>query len=405
MKKIRTGRRGRPVEWPIVRPRGGAGWIVDCGTRLGGPRLRKSFRTREDADAWALEKRDGLAAEQAARKFEAGNRAVRLTHLPDGLRADLLTAVDLLAGGKKGSIVEAVKFYLAHHAPAGERAVEQVVAELLAATARANRRPRTILDLRNRLALFAGDHRGRGIHTLTGRDVETWLDKRTAGTSATTRRNFFAVLHRLFTFAQSRGYIEGVPLRADAKPKIERRAPAILTPAEAERLMRQAEKKHGGRMTAYYAIGMFAGLRPENELRGLRWEDVDQAEGMIHVRAASSKTRRDRFVQIEPTLARWLLPHALQSGPIFFSRRAHRKVVENARIDWSPDLLRHTCASYKLARGDDPAAVAAGLGHTGGVGTLFAHYRAIAKPQAAAEFWKIAPAVDRQAAGGAAAAS
>ena len=49
----------------------------------------------------------------------------------------------------------------------------------------------------------------------------------------------------------------------------------------------------------YLAIGFFAGLRPD-EIRRLRWQDIDFTAKEIHVNADTSKTSTERTVQVAP---------------------------------------------------------------------------------------------------------
>jgi integrase len=54
--------------------------------------------------------------------------------------------------------------------------------------------------------------------------------------------------------------------------------------------------------------------------------------------------------------------------------------------------LRHSFASYHLARFNDAAALALELGHTSAQ-LVFQHYRQLVKPKQAERYWKITPAV------------
>jgi integrase len=66
---------------------------------------------------------------------------------------------------------------------------------------------------------------------------------------------------------------------------------------------------------------------------------------------------------------------------------------ESAGIEaWPQNALRHSFASYHLARFNDAAALALELGHTNS-NLVFQHYRQLVKPKQAERYWKIAPAV------------
>jgi integrase len=107
---------------------------------------------------------------------------------------------------------------------------------------------------------------------------------------------------------------------------------------------------------------------------------------------ATAKRRRSRFVKMSGNLIAWLTPYRQTSGTVFYSRRLFRRVIEKAGIStWTPDVMRHSFASYHLAAHGDANATALQLGHAGAPGVLFDHYRALAKPKDARAFWKIAP--------------
>ena len=61
-------------------------------------------------------------------------------------------------------------------------------------------------------------------------------------------------------------------------------------------------------------------------------------------------------------------------------------------VEWIQDGPRKTFASMHYATYQDAAKLAAILGHTGGQGILFRHYRGLVKKTEAAKYWKIRPA-------------
>ncbi|HEU5246938.1 MAG TPA: hypothetical protein VFU09_07610 [Candidatus Udaeobacter sp.] len=73
----------------------------------------------------------------------------------------------------------------------------------------------------------------------------------------------------------------------------------------------------------------------------------------------------------------------------------HRELLDTARekagiTDWPQNALRHSFASYHLARFNDAAALALELGHTNS-NLVFQHYRQLVKPKQAERYWKIVP--------------
>jgi integrase/recombinase XerD len=385
---------GRKPAWPKIRGRrngsGTTSWRVDAGAFGGSKRLVKQFPTLADAEAYAAELRAQRAATHEARRFERRNRAVSLANLNDRQRADVLEAYRLLEGGKRGSLVSAVYFYMKHAAPAGEHTVAEVTRELLTSVEAANRRPRTVRELRERLAAFGGEHGEAGIHAITAHDVEAWIGHHCKGMMPLTRLHYRRCLHRLFAFAVKRGYRETNPVAAIEKPIIDHARPQAHTPAEVRRIL-DAARKVNPRMIPYLAIGYFAGLRTENELARLNWRDIDLKEKLIRVDPATAKKRRERFVEIRPCLAAWLAGHKRDEGKLFYSRRYFRRIREAAKVDWPSNVMRHTYASNHLAAFNDAGKTALQLGHSGNASVLFNHYRALLRPKDADAFWNIHP--------------
>jgi integrase len=72
----------------------------------------------------------------------------------------------------------------------------------------------------------------------------------------------------------------------------------------------------------------------------------------------------------------------------------YRVLLESAREaagieQWPQNGLRHSFASYHLARFNDAAALALELGHTNS-NLVFQHYRQLVRPKQAERYWKIA---------------
>ena len=57
---------------------------------------------------------------------------------------------------------------------------------------------------------------------------------------------------------------------------------------------------------------------------------------------------------------------------------------------WPHDALRHSFASYHLARWNDAAALALQMGHTT-TAMIFSHYRRVVKESDAARYWNMFP--------------
>ncbi|HMP76595.1 MAG TPA: tyrosine-type recombinase/integrase [Kiritimatiellia bacterium] len=411
---------GRKPSWPRIRARGSA-FLVDCG-KIFGKRERRQFDTIEEAEIYAEAQRTRRASLREVERFEDTNRSVRLTTLTDSQRIDALQAFEVLGG--KGSLLAAARFWLKHSAPTtGPRPLREVYEEYLASKTKSGCRPATLADVKARLGSFVLEHAREHVHAITTQDIEKWIDAR-KGQSIENRDGYRRAFVSFFNYAVKRAYREGNPASVIELPKRNGgyKRIAILTPDEATRLLR-ATLEHAPDMIPYFAIGIFAGLRPENELAHLDWRNIDFTHRTIHVEAASAKTRRERYVDMSPNLIEWLTPYRQHVGPIVFLRqkfdlirekaelipprevkgyyeltRANGKKFRQKRLGarkgtkvWKADIMRHTFASYHLAEHNDAGKTASQLGHGSQLEMLFQHYRRAIRAEQAHQFWAIRP--------------
>jgi integrase len=129
---------------------------------------------------------------------------------------------------------------------------------------------------------------------LTTPRVHAFRDDLVAKLSRPLAKKVLTSLKSLLKDAQRRGNVaQNVALAVTiAKDKRDQRklkvGVDIPTPDEIKRVVHAAN----GRVRPFLITAVFTGLR-SSELRGLRWQDVDLAKGMLHVRQ-----RADRYCQI-----------------------------------------------------------------------------------------------------------
>jgi integrase len=146
-------------------------------------------------------------------------------------------------------------------------------------------------------------------------------------------------------------------------------------------------------------VSLFAGLRP-GEAEQLTWEKIHFETSEIEVLGATSKTREERFVHMEPTLIEWLLPYRKVGGPIVGSNFAKdiKQVRRSAGFGtdkniaacrWPKDVLRHTYASYWLPIHKDRAHLAELMGNS--LAVIKACYKRAIPETTAERFWALQP--------------
>ena len=289
------------------------------------------------------------------------------------------------------TIKDATDFFLAH-LKASEKSCTAIhlVKELVAAKEKDGASVRHVNDLRVRLNRFAKKFDGQMVATITSGEIDDWL--RSLNVSPVTRNNFRRLVVLMFNFAIGRGYTSSNPAEKTAKAREPKAKPGILSVEQASALLSRAAPE----ILPYIAIGLFAGLR-RAEIERLDWSEVDFDSGHIEVTAEKSKSKvANRFITMQPNLREWLLPHRKLKGNVTPQARFEfRQLFEQARKDaaideWPENALRHSFASYHVAKFGDAKGLALEMGHMDS-GMLFNHYRALVKQNEAERYWNIRP--------------
>jgi len=264
--------------------------------------------------------------------------------------------------------------------------MQSVIAELIAAKKAANRRPRYVKGLLQYLHFFARGRETALISSITGPQIEQWFAAH-GGTPSAQASNL-GRLSALFSFATRRGYASCNPCNQVEHINIDQIAPVILTVKQTTKLLRKC-RRVTPELLAYIVLGLFGGVRPE-ETEHLTWPDLDLVRGRVTINI--SKVRRRRITDLPANAVEWL-KLCDQTQPLVPKkstlRRRRRSLAELCGLTWHQDLLRHTAASYLLARDKDAGKVAMQLGNSPKI--LLTHYNQIVSPEDAIKYFDIRP--------------
>ncbi len=152
--------------------------------------------------------------------------------------------------------------------------------------------------------------------------------------------------------------------------------------------------------SAQLALGLFAGLRT-CELFNLRFEDIRFQRKLIILSAHQTKTRTRRVVDnLSENLLAWLAPHVNSRGPICPQETTVEwrlpllvKAIqtEHPEFAWKRNGMRHSSASYHLAKGRNENITALVHGHRPEM--LFRYYRELVCAEEAEMYYGIFPSV------------
>ena len=158
------------------------------------------------------------------------------------------------------------------------------------------------------------------------------------------------------------------------KPRRDDAAPEVYGPREGAAAL-VAVARECPRFLAYVVLLGWCGLRPFEATR-LRWEDIDAAAGLIHVRPeVARKTRRERWVPMAPGVAEVLawcqrLPRHKGAAPGLVCRKNSRMHVSEflrktgVLSRWIDDGWRHSFITYRIQVRGDVDAVAEEAGNS-----------------------------------------
>jgi integrase len=156
--------------------------------------------------------------------------------------------------------------------------------------------------------------------------------------------------------------------------------------------MEHFEGFEGGRWIPYFALCLFAGIRPgvpDGEITKLRPEAVCLDTGTISISAEVSKVREPRRVAIQPNLAAWLGAYPLERFPIVVADFQKRRARFAKRFGLTHDVLRHTFISMFVAKFRSMGEAALQAGNSESI--IRKHYLDLKCHAEAEEFFDIRP--------------
>ena len=258
----------------------------------------------------------------------------------------------------------------------------------------------TVISYQRDLNQLTAYLEGKGI-TEVGKVTKTSLnsyilDLEKDGKAAATISRELASIKAFFHYAFRQGMIRKDPSELIKAPKVEKKAPVILSLAEVNALLEQPggvspkEKRDKAMLELLYATGIRV-----SELTGLKLEDLNLKVGYIVCRDRNKERMVPFGKHVKEALTDYLeearreLLKGNESPWLFtncngkpMSRQGFWKLIkfygEKAGIesDITPHTLRHSFAAHLVLSGADIRAVQAMLGHSDAATTqIYASYR------------------------------
>ena len=218
----------------------------------------------------------------------------------------------------------------------------------------------------------------RDIATISNNEIEDWI-YRNKGSGAHGKMNDYRFVHAFFQWCFRKAILSRNVISMIDKPVIDSKEPVSLSIKQARDLLFYATEIDNMSMLPYFAIGIFAGVRPREIIRA-EWEDLDWDENIIRVRQRKGLIKYTRSVELPPICVKWLdhcgsrektgsiapknvsklfsLVRACAGFNIAKSQISSmhlfglEKLVEDCdakdRPSWENDQMRHTAITYRL---------------------------------------------------------
>lgn len=354
-------------------------WTVSGSYR--GQQIRKRFASRKEAQSFADDYNDRLASDRKPRGQSVFTRLsqqqISLAEVAFGRIGDR----DLLA------VLDAGMAYLQREQPT--LPLKEMIARYLAIKSRENLSLGGMANIKKRLRAFESVV----VNRIDKGAIRQYLSRPKAdggNLSPTTVVNDRAIINGLFSWAVNEGYLGVNPVASIRRPKTSPARARVLTLDQVSRLIKAATEFKDGLRLPFFALAIYAGIRPDRELHQLSRSNINLESRVITVDAEMSKTRRrHRFVQIQPVLARILAGRDIEAA---LANRNFRRDYDAVRIlaglmdTWQGDIMRHSFGSYHLAHFKSASETARQMGNSEDI-VYQNYYDRISEADAAA-FWE-----------------
>ena len=208
-----------------------------------------------------------------------------------------------------------------------------------------------------------------------------------------TKNNYRGNLACFFKYCFRMRYVSENLIRFIPKISCEQNEPPIITPTHFREILKRTPEKSMERLYIVFA-GLF-GIR-QSEILRLKGGNIKLDENEIILPKNVAKTKARRTVPILSEQKKWLEPYrdvfkAKFDGLIFVKTMANKiaKFKKRENINWEHNALRHSNASYMLARTSNSAMTSLQLGNSEGV--LKQNYMSLVSEKDARDFFKITP--------------
>ncbi len=364
---------------------GTASWRVSGW--LHGSRIRKNFKSREEA-----------AAEKTVLEIRAAQAATGLrpttTFLADIQLREAEDAFRRL-DGRNRSLLFYLDYALANfREPQQQKPLNEAINDYVAGKQKENERallsPQQLRAIKNELKMLRTYFPTGPVSQLTAANLTAFLER--GDPALKTYNNRRGLVSTFCKFAFQKDWLVSNPIEKTPHHRINHRrgSAATISANYARDLMAYVETYEKGAMVPYFALCLFAGIRPsqrDGEIAKLLPEHIRLDTGVILIEPEVSKVRMKRQVTIQRNLAAWLKAYPFK--PIKPSYAEYHRIKITKRFALSHDVMRHTFISMFVAKYRSMGEAALQAGNSESI--IRKHYLDLKSPADAEDFFNILP--------------
>jgi integrase len=356
------------------------GWLND-------ERIRLNFKTRAEA-----------AAEKSALEIKACQATSGLRATTTLLTEEQLREAEVIFQKMENPRLFSayMEFALANYRePTKEQALADTAKQYLEAREGEHNKKLLSKDqystIRKTLIRFCGRHKQLCVHEITPVHIKAFCEGGNAALK--TYNNRRGILSTFFRYALQNEWVGVDPVGKVQHFRIahKRGTAPTLSAEQAAELMKYVESYEGGKLVPFFALCLFAGIRPclrGGEMSRLRPEHVKKT-GVIHIEPEVSKVDMKRSITIQSNLAEWLKAYPLSEYPIQVKNMEKLRARVAKKFKLTHDVMRHTFISMHVAKYRSMGDTALQAGNSEAI--IRRHYLNVTTSQEAEMFFAIMP--------------
>ncbi len=313
-----------------------------------------------------------------------------------------------LAGRTGKPLLDVVAFSVERLCPAGgNKTLKELCDEMIEMKrgwhARGDLRDASFRDFDDRAGRMGNEIGSFPLPDLSKQILYDWLSG--LKLAPRTKRNYRMVLAEILSYAKQKRYVASNPLEEFTRQDIkeiegaagEAQQPAVLSPNDAEKLLKAAFADHNLDLGAAVVLGLFGGIRTE-EIKRLTWDAVrlGEKDPFVVIGPEIAKKRRIRNVPLPENAVAWLQrwprgATVARSSHANDYQKRFKKLCKAAELTWDANAMRHSFGSYHYAKYGNSVETARILGHKSDDTVLFTHYRALTTKAQGEAYFSILP--------------